>query len=217
MVIRIIKILISSFRSVFEKSKSPLALIENSQVSKKAKVYRFAKLDNSIIGDYTYIGPSARIIHAKIGKFCSISGDTCIGMGSHPLDYLSTSPIFFSKNNSIGIAWVDSMSYKEYQEITIGNDVWIGARAMVLGGVKIGDGAVIAAGAVVTRDVPPYAVVGGVPAKVIKFRFDEPEISRLEKLKWWNLPDSALKLNISLFQNEAILADLKQLEQLCEK
>lgn len=95
----------------------------------------------------------------------------------------------------------------------MGNDVWIGSRVMVVGGVTIGDGAVIAAGAVVTKDVPPYAVVGGAPAKVIKYRFSEDIVKFLEELEWWNLPESELKKHIELFQTEGVkIGDLKRLK-----
>lgn len=196
----------------FDSSRSPLARIEESHVSNKAKIYRFAKLDNAKIGDFSYIGPSARVIHATIGKYCSIAGEACVGMGSHPIDYVSSSPIFISKRNGTGFSWVNDSHFDEYKPVEIGNDVWIGSRAMVMGGLRIGDGAVIAAGAIVTKDVPPYAVVGGVPAKIIKYRFDEQTIKKLEKLQWWNLPIEELRKKIACFQNTDMEGNLKKLE-----
>ena len=82
----------------------------------------------------------------------------------------------------------------------IGNDVWIGSKATVFGGVKVGNGAVIAAGAVVTKDVPPYAIAGGVPAHIIRYRFDEDKINRLEEIAWWNWDDDKIKRNKAFFK-----------------
>ena len=200
--------------SIFNRSKSPFARIENSNISKKAKVYRFAKLNHVQLGDYSYIGPGASIVYAKIGKFCSIAGECCVGMGTHPMNFISTSPIFISPTNSTGYKWVDEHLFEEYKEVHIGNDVWIGSRALILGGVRIGDGAVVGAGAVVTKDVPPYAIVGGVPAKVIKYRFDEDTIKKLEKLQWWNWKDNILKNNIQFFNNKDIITSLLKFNEI---
>lgn len=86
----------------------------------------------------------------------------------------------------MGISWTDHNSYDEFKEIYIGNDVWIGQRAMVMGGVRIGNGAVVGAGAVVTKDVPPYTIVGGVPAKIIRYRFSDKVVKKLQSSKWWD-------------------------------
>lgn len=129
---------------------------------------------------------SARISNAKIGRYCSIGFESIIGLGTHPSTYLSTHPAFYSAAKQSGISFVTESSYSEYQSIDIGNDVWIGARAIVLGGVSIGDGAIVAAGAVVTKDVPPYAIVGGVPARLLRYRFSEEVIEELLDWKWWN-------------------------------
>ena len=83
--------------------------------------------------------------------------------------------------------------------IHIGNDVWIGARSIIMDGVSIGDGAIVAAGSVVTKDVPPYAVVGGSPAKIIKYKFSQDIIDRLEEIQWWNLPDEEITKVVDLF------------------
>lgn len=196
-------LLIQFLNNIFNPSISLLSRVEYSKVSKNAKIWRFAKLDHSEVGDYTYVGPKARIIYAKIGKFCSIAGETCIGMGTHPLDYISSSPIFFSKKNGTGKRWVSkNVDFKEYNTINIGNDVWIGSRAMILGGVTIGDGAVVGAGALVTKDVPPYAIVGGIPARIIRYRFDNSKIEYLLKSKWWDRSETDLKSKISLFQTK---------------
>lgn len=208
---RVFNLCVSFVTSIWDPSRSFFARIENSYVSKKAKVFRFAKLDHATVQDYSYIGPSARVIYAHVGKYCSIAGGACIGMGTHPLKFLSTSPLFISKHNSTGHKWSEGVEFEEYKTLKIGNDVWIGSRAMIMGGLKIGDGAVVAAGAVVTKDVPPYAVVGGVPAKIIKFRFDEETIRKLEKLQWWNMPAEVLRQKISCFQNSDIEEDLKKL------
>lgn len=195
--------LLNSISNIFNPAVSVLSRVEYSKVSRKAKIWRFAKLYHSEVGDYSYVGPKARVIYAKIGKFCSIAGETCIGMGTHPLDYISSSPIFFSKKNGTGKRWIsENVDFKEYNTIIIGNDVWIGSRAMILGGVTIGDGAVIGAGALVTKDVPPYAIVGGVPAKIIRYRFDNSKIEYLLKSKWWDESENELKSKISLFQTK---------------
>lgn len=203
--------LIQTISNIFNPAISVLSRVEYSNVSKKAKIWRFAKLDHSEIGDYTYVGPKARIIHAKIGKYCSIANETAVGMGTHPIKFLSTSPLFIATQNGTGHSWLTDKKFDEYRQVTLGHDVWVGAKVLIMGGVKIGTGAVIAAGAVVTKDVPPYAIVGGVPAKIIKYRFDEETIQCIMKSKWWDLPDNILKERLSCFQSINISTALSDL------
>lgn len=196
---RILALLITKVRSIFLRSIAFTARVEYSNVSKKAKIWRYAVVQHSIIGDYSYIGPNTRVVHAEIGKFCSIASGH-IGMGTHSLGNISTSSIFTSTKNGTGSIWATENCFDEYKKVTIGNDVWIGANVMIMGGITIGDGAVIGAGAVVTKNVPPYSIVGGVPAKVIRYRFNESQINQLLNFKWWDLPEDTLKSNIQLFQ-----------------
>jgi carbonic anhydrase/acetyltransferase-like protein (isoleucine patch superfamily) len=110
---------------------------------------------------------------------------------------VSSSP-FFYKNEKLS---KDRTYFEEYRQTIIGNDVWIGARAILIDGITVGDGAVIGAGAVVTKDVPPYAIVGGVPAKIIKYRFEPEVIEFLLASQWWNKDRSWIEENISLFSD----------------
>jgi len=143
---------------------------------------------NVFIDDYTFVNHSTQIdTNCKyIGKFCSISHGVKIGLGPHPLNFFSTSPVFYEPYRG----FVDKQLYNEFEDkgyTEIGNDVLIGANAIILAGVKVGNGAVIGAGSVVTKDVPSYAIVAGNPAKIIKYRFNKEVIQKLEKLKWWDL------------------------------
>lgn len=157
------------------------------------KIYEPSCINDVEIGDYTYIAFNSIITMTSIGKFCSIGPNLLCGFGIHPINGISTNPMFYSTKKQNGHTLTNKNKIEERKRIVIGNDVFIGANVTILDGIHIGDGAVIAAGAVVTRDVPDYAVVGGVPAKIIKFRFSKLQIDCLKKICWWDWDYEMLK------------------------
>ncbi|WP_146260759.1 CatB-related O-acetyltransferase [Breznakibacter xylanolyticus] len=150
------------------------------------------KNPNIKIGKHTYIGNNTQIDSCScIGAFCSISSNVKIGMRNHPLDYISTSPVFYSSYRN----WCQKSTFdeKDIKTVIIEDDVLISANVIVLNGVTIGRGAVIGAGSVVTKDVPPYAIIAGIPAKIIRYRFSDDMIQRIELSRWWEKSDEILK------------------------
>ena len=194
------------FKNLFNPRVSLFAVISaNVKLDKTACIYRGVKAKRAEIGAYTYVAANTDIENAVIGKYSSIADHCRIGMSGHTLRCISTSPIFTQTLNALQVRWVGkniSADKSKDDRVYIGNDVWVGSHVLINGGIHVGDGAVLAAGAVVTKDVPAYAVVGGVPAKIIKYRFPEPVINKLKEIQWWNLPEDVLKDNIDLFQKE---------------
>jgi len=144
----------------------------------------------SNIGSYTYIGRSSAITRATIGRYCSLADNVTIGPGEHSLSAVSTSALFYD----------DPWDVLTEKKLTIGDDVWIGVNAIVLRDVEIGTGAVVAAGAVVTKSVPPFAIVAGVPARVIGYRFPEEEQMKILASRWWELDLKAAHSEIKRLQ-----------------
>ena len=175
---------------------------------KESQFGRFVQLADNVnvfhcsIGDYSYLERGCAAAYAQIGKFCSIAGGTYIGLGVHPSrDVVSTHPAFYSTGRGLAQSFADRDYLEEYAPCNLGNDVWIGTAAVIRGGMTIGDGAIVGAGAVVTKDVPPYAIVGGVPAKLIRYRFEPQVIEFLVKFKWWDRDDKWLRANFKKFHN----------------
>lgn len=169
----------------------------NSRVDKMAKIYSGTQFQSSSMGRYSYVGYDCEILHCEIGSFCSIANGVVIGGAQHPLDWISTSPVFYNEAGGTG-RHLGNLPVASTPQTVIGHDVWIGSRAQVLAGVKIGNGAVVGAGAVVTKDVPPYAIVGGVPARIIRYRFSEKEIEMIEETQWWNCSDEELRTSAAM-------------------
>ena len=193
-------------KNIFNPKISIFSFVSaNNKIDKNVCIYRGAKVKGSEVGAYTYIGNNTDVENAVIGKFCSIADHCRIGMGTHTLNYLSTSPIFTEKRNGCKEEWTDiDVNPVKPQDVIVGNDVWIGSHVLIKGGVTIGDGAVVGAGAVVVKDVPPYAIVGGVPAKLIRYRYPENIVNRLLNISWWEMPITTIKENLSLFQSDDI-------------
>jgi acetyltransferase-like isoleucine patch superfamily enzyme len=141
---------------------------------------------DSTIGDFTYLEVGCRISSADVGKFCAIAPYSLIGLAAHPTEMISTHPLFYRHQPEYGYDFVERDRLQELSRTRLGNDVWVGAGAAVKDGVTVGDGAIIGAGAVVTADVPAYAIYGGVPARLIRFRFDEETIGLLLEARWWD-------------------------------
>ena len=165
-------------------------------------IYDRAWLFKVTLGDYSYVGPLSQIHRTSIGKYSAIGDQVLCGVGKHPArSFVSIHPAFYSTIKQAQTTFADRDYYSEYDPITIGNDVWIGTRAIILDGIRIGDGAIIGAGAVVTKDVPPYTIVGGVPANIIRPRFSEDQIAFLLNYQWWNKNDDWLKRHYQEFHD----------------
>ena len=180
-----------------EDKTTGFSLVE-SQIAKvvctpKSKIYYPCKLIDITIGDYTYIASNANIHNTIIGKFCSIGPNFCCGLGIHPTTGISTSPMFYSTLKQNGFSLTEANKVVESKRVMIENDVFIGANVTILDGVRIGNGAIIGAGAVVTKDIPPYAIAVGVPAKVVKYRFEKDKIEKLLQIRWWDWEQSKLQ------------------------
>jgi len=184
----------------------------NVEIGQKCKIHKCHIQGNININEYTSLwGPGIFVIGdmdgVVIGKFCSIARYVSLQEVNHNPDKLTT--YFIRRNFFENEKCPDETISKG--KIIIGNDVWIGAGAHILSGVRIGDGAIIAAGSVVSKDVPPYAIVGGVPAKLIKYRFDRDVVNKLLEIKWWDWPSEKLKNSFNLFTSDVSLDKLNEL------
>lgn len=152
-------------------------------------------LNSCKLGYASYVSVCTKLYKVKIGRYSSIGPNTKIVRGQHPSrQFVSTSPIFYSTQKILRDSYVSHNIFEEYKytengwSVEIGNDVWIGDGVSIMEGVTVADGTIVAAGAHVVKDTKPYSVVGGNPAKTIRYRFDEEDIKFLEWLQWWNKP-----------------------------
>jgi len=166
------------------------AQLKSSKLGRYADIGERVILRDVMVGDFTYFERNGEGIYAEIGKFCSIAANVRINALEHPMERLTTHKLSYRPNEYFRYLGVDGefRARRQAKRVVIGNDVWIGHGAVITPGVTVGHGAVIGANAVVTRDVAPYTVVGGVPAKLIRKRFDDATVERLLKLNWWDWP-----------------------------
>jgi len=176
----------------------------------KNKIYPNSKFINSTIQRGSYIGPESLIYNTSIGRYCSIGPRVRTVIGKHPSSkFVSTHPAFYSTSKQGGFSYVSTQKFNEYsyinpkenKAIQVGHDVWIGSDVIILEGVKIGNGAIIGSGALVNKNIEPYSIVLGVPAKETRKRFKVAQIDFLEKFKWWDRSEEWIQENIHHFHD----------------
>ncbi len=186
---------------IFHKLPLPLKhwvskVVYKPKIGKGVFLYGWSVFSRNVsIGDYSFMKQNVFMSNVSIGKFCCIADGLTVGLNEHPFREFSsyrmngiTSP-FYNKVQHGGGVFVPPPTI-------VGNDVWIGQDVVIKGGVKIGNGAVIGARSVVTKDIPPYAVAAGAPAKVIKYRFEQEKMDLLQKLQWWNWDTEKIYQNL---------------------
>ena len=159
--------------------------IYRSKIDRTARVCSGTSFHVVKLGAYSYVGHNCTVNDTEIGKFCSIANDCLIGASGHPVQWVSTSPAFHTAKNVLGKSFSENR-FSVRETTTIGNDVWLGARVIVKSGIHIGNGAVIGAGSIVTKDVPAYEIWAGNPAKRIRERFDSQTAKKIEASVWWD-------------------------------
>ena len=174
------------------QKKMKLSAIRHSLIHGTSKIEGGCQIVQCNIDRHSFCGYDCVILNADIGSFCSIADSVYIGGASHPKHFVSTSPVFLSHRDSVKT----KLAYHDYSDMprtTIGNDVWIGHGAKVRAGIHIGHGAIVGMGAVVTNNVPPYAIVAGNPARQISSRFPESVVKALLEIEWWSFSDGDIK------------------------
>jgi len=190
--------------------------INNSALGDYVKIHSNNMIINCQIGRLSYLASNTLINQATIGAFCSIGPNVKIGSGEHPTNFISTSPLFYSRGGQLDLVFAEETMFDEVARVEIGNDVHIGANVYIKNGIKIGDGVIIGAGSIVVKDVEDYTIIGGVPGKLIRKRFSEDIIEVMRDIKWWNYDISILKDKVEFFQKpvslEAIIKLGKELK-----
>lgn len=188
--------------------KIHIPAIINSTIDKTSRICSDSHVVNAIMGRYSYIGNSCTIVNTQIGNFCSIADNCIIGGASHPIEWVSTSPVFHEGKNIMEKNFSEH-SYNVSSKTIIENDVWIGNNCLIKSGVKIENGAVIGMGSVLTKNVGPYEIWAGNPAKCIRKRFTNQIAEELLKSAWWEYDDEILAKHASSFNEVETYLSLK--------
>jgi acetyltransferase-like isoleucine patch superfamily enzyme len=208
-----IKTIIYKILNLLYKLRLKNSIIESNVSLLKSKINENTRICNntifrkSFLDSYSYIGENCNFYQTRIGKYCSISKNVSIILGKHPSNkFVSTHPVFYSLRKQVGTTFITKQKFDEFKliddySLVIGNDVWIGDGVKIIEGLKIGDGAIIASGSIVTKDIEPYSINGGIPSKIIKYRFEEKYINWLLDFKWWNKDLNWIKENADYFDN----------------
>ena len=208
------------YSAIYRGSRvSPRSFLFKTRLSKGNNICGGVSARNCEIGDYTYVAGTdsgsvvSHLFNVKIGKYCSIASHVEVATSNHNPRLITTFPFY-----SYDLSYCRNQNKKDIDnkesETIIENDVWIGHGAIIIGGVNIGNGAIVAAGAVVTKDIPPYAIVGGVPATIIKYRFDGQQIKKLLEVAWWNWSEEKIAQNINWIMHEDVEAFINKFGRL---
>ena len=178
-------------------------VLENTTLGAYTQLQAHSVLNNVALGDFTYCAGYNQIDYARIGKFCSIASFVRINPGNHPTYTRVAQHHFTYRSELFGLGSNDTdfFAWRESRLVTIENDVWIGHNASIMPGVTIGNGAVIGTGSVVTKDVAPYSIAAGVPAKTITMRFSDEVIEKIEKSRWWDWDYETIKERLADFRS----------------
>lgn len=193
----------------------PAARVAGSVLGRYTEVAEGSHILESTIGDYSYTARFADIAYSTLAKFVNVAAFTRINPGEHPHHRASLHHFMYRSS----YYWPDEpdekhvFDWRRSRPVSIGNDTWIGHGAVIMKGVTVGDGAVIASNAVVTKDVPPYAIVGGLPAKFIKWRHSPAVAERLQAMAWWNWDHEQLRLALPDFRSLSAEAFLEKYEK----
>ncbi|WP_317993471.1 DapH/DapD/GlmU-related protein [Bartonella gliris] len=199
----------------FHESKpriSTTARLHGCKLGRYVEINEQVVLRDVTVGDFSYFERNSEAIYSNIGRFCSIASHVCVNALEHPMERLSTHKITYRPNEYFRYMALDSGFRKRRcaKRVIIGHDVWIGRGAVIMPGVTIGHGAIIGANAVITKDVLPYAVVAGVPAKQLRMRFSDTVIQHLLEMAWWNWPLEKIYNALPDMQNLSIEAFIRK-------
>jgi len=190
----------------------PTATVTDATLGRYVEVAANTRIVSSSFGDYSYIMENGDILFSTVGKFCSLASGVRINPPNHPMERASQHHFTYRAADYFEDADDDEsvFAWRRAQWVSVGNDVWIGHGATVMPRVAVGDGAVIGAGSVVTKDVAPYAIVAGVPARFIRWRFEADVAERLRALAWWDWPHERLRAALEDFRRLDVRAFLER-------